>query len=174
MPNQVVNQELTDLLIANGFAWRYEFSQSINAGATVYIGFLTSSDGAVLHDRSFDTDGDDTTFRLYRQTAYSGGSDAAIVNRNDRFWGVTARRALVEVKTGVTTTPDAADIMGSVRLLALGGPAVSIASESNHIVLAPSSSYVVSVTNNDSNPATCAMSLVIMRDMTSTGIMRWG
>jgi hypothetical protein len=173
MSSFINNQDITDLLIANGWAWRFEYTVNVGAGATVYVGFTTGDKGAIIHDRAFDTEGADTLFTLYRGTSYTGGVAYTLANRNDRWWAVTDRRPMTDVKTGVIAVPSPANAMGSIRLWSTGAPAVNIASESNHIILAPNSSYVVAITNNDAGAQDCAMSLVLMRDVISTGIIEW-
>lgn len=173
MANIVTAQPLVTVLLANGFGWKFEYSATLAAGVTNYVGFITSAYGAIIDDRAFASEGDDTLFTLFRNTTWSGGTPGAMFNRSDRFWADSSRSPVTALSTSVTASPSAANAMGSIKLRSVGIPSVSIASESNSIFLAPSSSYVVSVTNNDAGSALISFSLVIFQDRISSGIIKW-
>lgn len=173
MANIVTAQPLSTVLLANGFGWRFEYSATLGAGVTDYIGFVTSSYGAIIDDRSFTSDGDNTLFTLYRGTPWTGGTPAPLANRSDRFWADSTRSPVTSIATGVTATPSAANAMGSIRLLSTGSPDVSIVSEGSSIFLAPSASYVVAVSNNDAGSSIAGFSMIIVQDRISSGIIKW-
>lgn len=174
MSNQVSNQPLSQILIANGFAWKFEFAAAaLAAGATVNLGFTTGPQGAIVSDRSFSTDGSAAFFGLYRNTTYTGGTPLTLFNRSDRFWNDTSRSPVTAMASGVTATPSAANLMGSINLRSLGAPTVSITTEGQDIFLLPNSSYVIAVTNNDAGAKTPAMSIILYQDRISSGILKW-
>lgn len=173
MDRMTVTFTEVDLLIQNGFAWRYQFSATLTAAASTSIGFVIGTHGALLMDRDFTSDGSDTTFRLYRETTWSGGSTFTPVNRNDRFWGDTSRCPTTSAATGVTASPSAANLMGSVRMLTTGPKVSSLTGDAAQIVLKPSGSYVVTITNDGSQTAQIGLAMLIIQDRVSTGIFRW-
>lgn len=158
-------------LIRLGFAWRLEWSGTISAGATVRVGLVTAAQGALILDRVFTTDGDDTTFTLYRSTAWTGGVTLVPMNRSDRHWAATARQAVTSAASGVTATPSAANKMGAIRLYTVGPKSASATGEGSEIDLAPSTSYVIDVTNNDAESCSAAMTMLLIRDQMSTGVL---
>lgn len=158
-------------LIRLGFAWRLEWSGSLAAGASIRLGAVASSAGAMLQDRTFATTGDDTLFTLYRDTAWTGGVAWTPMNRNDSYWASTPRAALASAATGVTATPSAANKMGSVRLQTVGPKATSSAGEGSEIDLAANGSYVIEIINNSANLCEASMSLLVLRDQMRTGVL---
>lgn len=158
-------------LIRLGFAWRLEWSGSLLAGASVRLGAVVSSAGAILQDRAFATTGDDTLFTLYRDTAWTGGVAWTPMNRNDTYWASATRAALSSAATGVTATTAAANKMGSVRLQTVGPKATSAAGEGSEIDLAPGGSYVIEVVNNSANTCEASLSLLVLRDQMKTGVL---
>lgn len=173
MSNLVATQQLSNVLLANGYGWKLEYAASgLAAGASVDIGITTGAFGAIIGDRSFSTDGTGAFFGLYRNTSYTGGSPLALFNRSDRFWGDSSRSPGV-ILSGVTAAPAAADLMGSINLRSLGAPAVSITTEGQDIFLKPSSAYVIRITNNDAAAKSPALSVVLYQDRISSGIIKW-
>lgn len=168
------SQTLSNVLLANGYGWKCEFTPAapLATGASVTLGLITSSDGAIIGDRSFSTDGSAAFFGLYRATTWTGGSPLTIFNRNDNHWANANRSPVSSIASGVTAAPNAADLMGSVNLRSLGAPTVSITTEGQDIYLKPNSSYVVVITNNDAGAKTPALSLILFRDRISSGLLR--
>lgn len=172
MPNHVASIAVSSELVANGFAWRFEYTGNLAAAASEDIGLTTGAAGCIISDRQFSTDSTDSTFALYRATAWTGGTAQILANRSDRFWSDSARAPLVTISKGVTATPSAANAMGSIRLRGATGNAISVASEASDIYLAPNSSYVIRVTNTGSGAATPLMNILFVRDQVSTGTVR--
>lgn len=172
--NLVGTQQLSSILLANGFGWKFEFSAAALApAATLDIGMTTGTFGAIISDRSFSTDGSAAFFGLYRATSFTGGTPATIFNRSDRFWADSTRNPFTTMSTGVTATPSAANLMGSVSLRSLGAPAVSIQTEGQDIFLSPLSNYVIRIRNDDAGAKSPGLSVVLYQDRISTGILRW-
>lgn len=74
MPNHVASIAVSSELVANGFAWRFEYTGSLAAAASEDIGLTTGAAGCIISDRQFSTDSTDSTFALYRATAWTGGT----------------------------------------------------------------------------------------------------
>lgn len=173
MSNLVSAQQLSSVLLANGYGWKLEFAATgLAAAASVDLGITTGSFGAIISDRSFSTDGSAAFFGLYRNTSYTGGTPLTLFNRSDRFWGDSSRSPGT-ILSGVTAAPNAADLMGSISLRSLGAPAVSITTEGQDIFLRPNSSYVIRITNQDAAAKSPALSVAIYQDRISSGIIKW-
>jgi hypothetical protein len=174
MPNHVASLAVSSELVANGYAWRYEYTGSLAAAASEDVGLTTGPSGCIISDRQFSTDSTDTTFVLYRATAWTGGVAQTLANRSDRFWADSSRSAVLTLSKGVTATPSAANAMGTIRLRGATGNAISLASEASDIYLAPNSSYLIRVTNTGTGAAIPLMSILFVRDQVSTGNVRIG
>lgn len=151
--------------IANGYAWRLEYSFDVPASTTHYIGITTGPDGAYVLDRGFSTEGTDTLFTLYRGTTFTGGTPITITNRNDQFWGDTNRSPVTTLNGGVTATPLAANRMSSLRLYTVGQLERAIGSDATGIVFAPNSNYVLAIANNVASAKISNFSAIIVRGM---------
>lgn len=162
-----------EMLIRGGFGWRFGWAGTLLAGTTVILGMVVGPYGAILLDRAFSTDGDDTTFTLYRGTSWTGGTTWTPANWNDRFWASAARIPTTSAAIGVTATPLAANAMGAVRLHTVGPKAASIYGEGSAIILAPGGSYVVAVTNNGATTSEDALSVLAFQDRVSSGLFDW-
>lgn len=162
-----------ETMIRAGFGWRFAWSGTLLAGTTVILGMVVGPYGAILLDRAFSTDGDDTTFALYRGTTWTGGVAWTPSNRNDRFWASAPRMPTTSAATGVTATPSAANVMGAIRLHTVGPKSASIYGEGSAIILAPGGSYVVSVTNNGTGSSQDALSVLAFQDRVSSGLFDW-
>lgn len=172
MSNQVTSESLSNILIANGFAWKFEFATSLAAAASINIGIATGAMGAIISDRGFSTDSTDALFVLYRGTSFTGGTPVTLANRSDRFWADSSKLPGT-VASGVTAIPSAANAMGSVRLRT-GGPIQStIGADSQNICLAPNSNYVITLTNNGAALSSLAISAVLFQDRITSGIIKW-
>lgn len=140
-----------DVMVQQGWASRLEYAAAaIPGGGTHYVGWITGDLPVLVLDRAFATTADSCTFQLYRATTWSGGSNVLgqIRNRNDLFWQNASRVPLATANGGVTATPSAANLMSSLTL-AIAKRSTSVGSNGITIVLAPSTSYVLAITNND-------------------------
>lgn len=149
------------LMVANGYASRIELDQTVAAGVKVLIGLRTGTYGAIVSDRAF-TASVDSRFRLYRGTVWSGGTQLVQGNRNDLFWGEANRAPFDSAAHGVAAPTSAANLMGTVRLIAAGSGSAraGVASDASDIYLAPSSSYVVELENTSAQSGELSFSLV--------------
>lgn len=171
---QIVTSDISHSIRA-GFAWRIEFSQNILAGATVLLGMLTGNRGAIISDRAFAALSTTAFFGFYRATAWTGGSAVAMKNRNDRYWSDIAKSPLVggQFFSGVTAAPAAADLMSSLTLISPTGPAQQVVgADAAEVILAPNTSYVLSIINQGVNPAVCGLSAILLQDRLSDGSLR--
>lgn len=150
--------------IANGYAWRLEYSVDVPSSSTHRVGFVTGADGGYVLDRAFSTEGTDTTFVLYRGTSFTGGTPITLTNRNDAFWGeIEDRSPVTTISGGVTASPLAENRMSSLRLYTVGQLERSVGSDATAIVFAPSSSYVLEVINANGAARICNFSAILVR-----------
>lgn len=179
MPYGFPAQSVDEQHIAGGYAWRLELDQTIAGAGTYRIGLTTGPDGAYFGNRSFSSTGTDTSISLYRNTAYTGGSapsPAMMPNRNDRYWTSAEKYPLTDLKLGVTATTNVANRIGRVRPRGTLGllNVVSFASDSEMLVLAPNTSYVIEFVNNNAlQAADIALTANVIRDRWSNGISNY-
>lgn len=175
MPIQQITTADEAHAIRMGLAWRLEFSQSINNGASVALGMTTGPRGGIISDRAFFALSTTAVFGFYRATSYTGGAAGDLRNRNDRYWGQLDRSPLVAGKfwSGVAAAPAAADLMSSLTLISPTGPATQVVgSDATEVILAPDTSYVLTIANQGANPAVCGLSAIIIQDRLSDGSLR--
>lgn len=175
MPIQHIATDDIAHAIRAGLAWRLEYSANVNNGATVTLGMVTGSRGAIISDRAFVALSTTAAFVFYRATSFTGGVAGTLRNRNDRYWGQAALSPLVNGQfwTGVTATPAAADIMSSLTLISPNGPAQQVVGiDAAEVILAPNTSYVLTIANQGANPAVCGLSAVLIQDRLSDGALR--
>lgn len=140
--------------IEQGLTWQVAHRVSIGAASSYYYGITTGGYWVQIDDRNFATEGNDSTFSLYRDTSFTGGTDLTIYNMNDNYQSDTAKKPFTVVKYGVTATPNAANLVTSPLTLNTSGNLEMVFGDesSNNIFLKPNTNYVFAITNNGAVP----------------------
>lgn len=155
------------IAVENGLVWRFSAEFSVAAGATYYIGFTTGSSTVAIESRDIASTRDDTLVLLYEDVSYSGGSAAALQNRNRLKQSDSSLNPLAEIKNNVTATPAGVPVTGAHMLFGNNGGSVGIPSDpdSNVILLKPNTSHILSILNGDVLTATVGIGAVFRRDI---------
>lgn len=156
-----------DVFVQNGWASRLEYAAIAIPGSGVhYVGMTTGDLPVLVLDRAFATTADSCSFQFYRASPWTNGVNALgqIRNRNDLFWGRADRAPLAAAAGGVTPNPalSAANLMSSLTLT-IAKRSTSVGSNGITIVLAPSTSYVLAITNNDAAPKDADFAALLVR-----------
>jgi len=148
----------------DGTAWRFAFEFSLAAGVTKIFGFITAAYTVSLGARDLSSSGEDTLFLIYDDISYTGGTLLAMQSRNRKHKDATDLNPIIEMRQDVTATPVGAPMTGAHLLFANKG-VISIGSDqdSAEILLKPSTSHILTVTNNDLQTATVGVAALFRR-----------
>lgn len=136
-----------ETLIVHGKIFHSEFSpQAIAAAGTLDIGFIVPSPGIIAMDRVYYTNGSDMRVQLYAASFTNGTIFPRSACRNS----VAAFSPPVDLYYGVTAGTLGNAVSELTLTAASNAGRIAISGEDNAYVLRPTS-YVLRLTNNDSN-----------------------
>lgn len=159
-----IQGEIRDHL-ERGLVWRWSFEQTIGAGVTRIIGFVTGNFPVFLEQRDIASTGEDTLVLVYEDVAYTGGTPITLQNRKRAAQNRTDLHPMADIKDDVTATPAGTPITGAHLLFANKGVG-SFGSdpEAATIELKKNTSHIVTIKNNDANAAVIGLSAIFRRE----------
>lgn len=148
--SMVVESEEEDQ-IEQGVVFSAEFGATgVTSGTSVLIGFVTGTRPMIALDRSYSSSESLLTVELFEAT-FTGGTDIRTLNRNLVIGGTPP----VQFKSGVTATLVTPITTATFRAgVSTGAAAVAVTSEAARLILKPSTSYVLRITNGGAGAAT--------------------
>lgn len=147
--SMVVESEEEDQ-IEHGVVFTSEFSATgVASGASVLVGFTTGTRPMVALDRSWSSSESLLTVELF-EAAFTGGTDIRTLNRNQAAGGSPP----AQFKSGVTATLGTPISVAAFRAgSSTGSAAVAVTSDAARLILKPSTSYVLRITNGGAGAA---------------------
>ena len=138
--------------VIDGQMFVYSDIVNLAPGAVAYAGFLTGSQPVMVDRRTYGSTLKDVTIRFYENTTFTGGTPLAGTNRDRTMIGITMPEPQA-VSKGITPGTLPAPLF-QVRLLDANVLAATFGDlNDDRIRLAKLTSYVLSVTNNDTATA---------------------
>lgn len=161
---RVVTLRQEQFHIEMGHVWQLAYSVTVPGSTDHYIGFVTGPYEAEIDDRLFTTEGTDTVFTLYTSTSYTNGTALTLWNRHHSYQNDDTKKPVTDIKGGVTASPVAGNLRGTVSLTTVGASERVYGDQSSaNIILSPSTSYVIGIRNNDSSAADCTFAAILIQ-----------
>jgi hypothetical protein len=152
--------------IENGLLWRCDEEFAVTAGGQWLIGFITGSNTVGIEARDLSSTGDDTRFWLYKGISFTGGTDVPMTNRNTAMADSPSLNPLSSIKTGVTATLAGSPIgRARIRVASGGGSSLNPDPDSRVLLLAPNTSHVLAVFNDDNQDCDVSIGIAFRRDV---------
>ena len=157
-----------DTAIELGIVWGISETQAaLAAGASYRFGFITGSESVVVDNILAQTtqstgSGVVATFTIHENTPFTGGTPMTTFrNRNRTQKNRTTHIPILTPTTGVTATPNAANLVAGGQLAASAIGQYLIDNKTPVLILEPNSSHVVTMTNAGAQTATLFIGMTL-------------
>lgn len=145
-----MSSRLDDQLRVMGLMFAAEHgATAVATGAALAIGFVTSSKPLIALRRTYSSSGNLLTVNLYEVTFTAGANIQRTYNRNL----ASANASPVQMKAGVTFTPNTAIASVVARGVTGANNAQVTVPDENPLILKPNTSYVLQLINGDPGAA---------------------